>query len=58
MATFDLPEGIIPPLLTPLTPDQTVDTDALRQLIRMHSAGRVPSSASRYTRECVLILNG
>lgn len=42
MSTFVLPEGIIPPLLTPLTTDQQVDTDALRQLIRMQLQAGTP----------------
>jgi 4-hydroxy-tetrahydrodipicolinate synthase len=42
MTTFNLPDGIIPPLLTPLAPDQTVDTDALRQLIRMQLQAGTP----------------
>lgn len=42
MTDFILPEGIIPPLLTPLTPDQQVDTAALQQLIRMQLQAGTP----------------
>lgn len=42
MTTFKLPQGIIPPLLTPLTPDQTVDTKTLRRLVQMQIQAGTP----------------
>ncbi|BHH82013.1 dihydrodipicolinate synthase family protein [Desulforhopalus sp. 52FAK] len=41
--TSSIPEGIIPPLLTPLTEDQHVDVAALRQLIKKQLDANIPA---------------
>lgn len=43
MENNPIPEGIIPPLLTPLTEDQQVDVPALRKLIQKQLAAGIPA---------------
>jgi len=43
MRQFNLPDGIIPPLLTPLTNDQQVDVPALKKLIKKQLDAGIPA---------------
>ena len=43
MKNVTIPEGIIPPLLTPLTEDQQVDVEALKKLIHKQLDAGIPA---------------
>jgi 4-hydroxy-tetrahydrodipicolinate synthase len=43
MRPFNLPDGIIPPLITPLTEDQQVDVTAMKKLIEKQLQAGIPA---------------
>lgn len=43
MSNMTLPDGVVPPVLTPLTPDQQVDVPAFRQLLRKLLDAGIPA---------------